>query len=129
MALGKQVGEFTLTVSSTTLTPGADGTPLLQHNYQGQVSGELEGLAFGTLNLAYEPGMKRGTWTWCGLTLFNKGGGNTVNGQGTWQEAGPLKWRLRGTDRFSDGLDCGIEADMEVAAGTNTLSGKLYEWS
>ncbi len=128
MALGKQIVEFIFTATSTTFTPGSDGIPVLQHNYQGPVSGELEGVAFGTLQVAYEPSMKSGTWTYCGLTLLSQGGGNTVNSRGTWQEASGLKWHLRGTGHFSDGRTCAVEGDMAIMSGTNKLSGKLYEW-
>ncbi len=64
MALGKQIGEFSLKQTSSTVTPGSGGTLALQINFQGQVSGEAgEGLAIGTQTVAYEPNMKSGTWS------------------------------------------------------------------
>jgi hypothetical protein len=130
MALGKQIGEFSLKQTSGTLTPGSGGTLDLQLNFQGQVSGEVgEGLALGTQSVAYEPNMKSGTWSYCGMTVLKKGGGNTVNSQGTWEETGPLKFRYRGTAQFSDGRTCGVEYTGDAATGSVTLSGKLYEWS
>jgi hypothetical protein len=130
MALGKQIGEFSLTQTSSTATPGPGGTVALSINFQGQVSGEAgEGLASGTMSVDYEPNMKSGTWSYCGMTLLNKGGGNTVNSQGTWEETGHLKFRHRGTGHFSDGRTCGVEFENDATSGSVTLSGKLYEWS
>ena len=73
--------------------------------------------------------MKGGTWSYCGMTAFSKGGGNTVNSQGTWEETGPLKFRHRGTAKFSDGGNCGLEFENDASTGSLTLTGKIYEWS
>ena len=128
MALGKQIGQFSLKPTSYTITPGPGGTPTIQGNFEGSVSGEEgEGTATGTLTVAYEPNMKSGTWSYCGLTAFNKGGGNVVNSQGTWEETGPNKWRYRGTGQQSDGRTYATEFDGDFA--TRTWAGKIYEWS
>jgi hypothetical protein len=130
MALGKQIGEFSLKQTSITVSPGSGGTLAFQLNFEGQVSGEAgEGQAVGTQSLAYEPNMKSGTWSYCGMTVSNKGGGNTVNSQGTWEETGPGKFRYRGTAQFSDGRTCGLEFVGDATTGSMTLSGKLYEWT
>ena len=130
MALGKQIGAFTLKETSSTVTPGS-GTALTLHvNLQGQASGaDGEGTAFGTMTVAYEPNMKSGTWSYCGMGILSKGGGNTVNGQGTWEETGHLKFRHRGTGQLSDGRTYAVEFDNDATSGSVTLSGKLYEWS
>ncbi len=86
-------------------------------------------MAFGTMTVEYESNMKSGTWSYCGMTAFNKGGGNTVNGQGTWEETGPNKFRNRGTAKNSDGSTNGVEFELDATTETVTISGKLYEWS
>jgi hypothetical protein len=130
MALGKKIGEFSLKQTSTTVTPGSGGTLALQINLQGQASGEAgEGIAIGTMSVAYEPNLKNGTWSYCGMTALNKGGGFTVNSQGAWEETGRLKFRHRGTGHFSDGRTCGVEFVNDATSGSVTLSGILYEWS
>ena len=74
MALGKQVGEFTLTETSRTIAPGSGGALTIQIHFQGQVSGEAaEGLGSETMTVEYEPNMKNGTWSYCGMTAFNSG--------------------------------------------------------
>jgi hypothetical protein len=128
MALGKQIGAFTLKETSATVTPGSGSTLTIQVNLQGQVSGEAgEGIGFGTMTVAYEPNLKSGTWSYCGMSTWNKGGGITVNSQGTWEESGHLKFRHRGTAQYSDGRTCAVEFDNDASSGSLTLSGKLYE--
>jgi hypothetical protein len=83
----------------------------------------------GTMSVAYEPNLKSGTWSYCGMTVSNKGGGNTVNSQGTWEETGHLKFHHRGTSLFSDGRTCGVEFENDATSGSVTLKGKLYAWS
>jgi hypothetical protein len=130
MAFGKQIGAFSLKQTSSTLTPGSGGTQVHTINLQGQVSGEAgEGIAVGTMTVEYEPNMKSGTWSYCGMTALNQGGGNTVSSQGTWEETGHLKFRHHGTAKFSDGRTCGVEFENDVTSGSQTLSGKLYAWS
>ncbi len=130
MALGKQIGAFSVKETSTTVTPGSGGALTLQINLQGQVKGEAgEGMAVGTMTVEYEPNMKNGTWSYCGVTFLNSGGGNTVNSLGTWEETGPIKWRYRGTVQFSDGPTRGLEFEGDLTTGALKLSGKIYEWS
>ena len=130
MALGKQVGKFTLKQTSSTVTPGSGGALTLQINLQGEQSGEaLDGLGVGTLTVEYEPNMKSGTWSYCGMTLLTSGGGNTVNAQGTWEESGHLKFRHKGTAKFSDGGTRGLEFENDASSGSVTLTGTVYEWS
>ena len=131
MALGKQIGAFSLKETSSTVTPGSGSALTFQINLLGQVSGEAgEGTGVGTMTVEYEPSMKSGTWSFCGMTAFNKGGGNTVNSQGTWEETGLNKFRFRGTAKNSDGSTSGVEFDSDVTTeGLMTLSGKIYEWS
>ena len=130
MALGKQIGEFSLKETSTTLTPSSGGAVNLQGNFRGQVSGNAgEGVVLGTLTIEFAPDMKSGTWSYCGMTASSRGGGNTVKSQGTCEEVSPLTFRYRGTGQFSDGRTCGVEFDGIANTAEWTLSGKLYEWS
>ena len=130
MALGKQIGEFSFKETSTTMTPGSGGALTAQANFRGQVSGEAgEGRGLGTLTIEFQPDMKSGTWSWCGMTAFSSGGGTTVNGQGTCEEVSPLTFRYRGTATNSDGTTSGVEFEGDATTEEWILSGKLYEWS
>ena len=81
------------------------------------------------MTVEYEPNLKGGTWSYCGMTAFNEGGGSTVQSQGTWEEAGHLKFRHRGTAQFSNGHTCGLEFENDASTGVLILSGTLYDWS
>ncbi len=66
--------EFSLTETSRTIAPGSGGALTIQVNLQGQVSGEAaEGMASGTMTVEYEPNMKSGTWSYCGMTAYGTG--------------------------------------------------------
>ena len=128
MAAGKQIGEFTLTETSRTTAPSSGGALTLQINVTGQISGAAgEGLGSGTMTVEYEPNMKSGTWSYCGMTAFTSGGGNTVTSLGTWEETGRLKFHHRGAAKFSDGQTCGVEFDNDATSGALTLSGTLND--
>ena len=130
MALGKQIGDFSLKETSTTVTPGSDSTIDLQGNFRGHISGEAgEGGALGTLKIEFATDMKSGTWSYCGMTASGSDEGNTVKSQGTCEEVRPLTFRYRGTGQFSDGCTFGAEFDGIANTEEWTLSGKLYEWS
>ena len=128
MAVGKQIGEFSLKGTSFPIAPGPGKALTLQGNFEGPITGEAgEGYGVGTLTLVTEPGAKGGTWTWSGLTYLSSGGGIGINSQGTWQESGVNKWRFHGTGEDSTGRLIDVEAEADLA--TRTLAGKLYEWS
>lgn len=127
MALGKVIGEFSLKATSYTVSPGSGGTISIQGNFEGPVSGEQgAGTGVGTLTTQGKPGVKNGTWSYCGLTFLNNGGSTGVTGHGTWEESAPNKWRFRGTGQGSDGRVTAVEFDGDLA--TRTIAGKSYEW-
>lgn len=123
MALGKQIGEFSL--KSTSLTFATNGSG--QANFEGSVKGEVTGDVLGTLHVAGEPGAKRGTCTWVGTAYLANG--EEINGaaEGTWESSGTHKWRIRGLLSLSDGRTQLSDGELELA--TRSYTGKLYEWS
>jgi hypothetical protein len=128
MALGKQIGEFSLKITSFTVTPGPGGTITIQSNCEGPVGGDVgAGIYIGTLTTGGGPGAKSGTWSACGMNFLNEGGSIAVSGQGTWEESGPNKWRFRGTTQSSDGRVVATEYAADLA--TRSMTGKLYEWN
>jgi hypothetical protein len=128
MALGKQIGEFSLKLISTTVSPGPGNVQTWQANFEGPVSGEAgAGSYVGTMTVVWEPGAKSGTWSACGATALTSGGTLGGSTQGTWEEAGSQKWRYRGSGRLADGRTVAVEFEGDVV--TRTWAGKLYEWS
>jgi hypothetical protein len=125
MAQGKQIGEFKLTVTSTTFTPGPGEALTVQVNFEGEVTGETAGQHRGTLVAVGAPGAKSGTYSYCGVTLQGKGEVLALSSQGTVEDIGNHKRRLRGVNRFSDGRIATVEAEGDLLA--RTLIGKIYE--
>jgi hypothetical protein len=50
-----------------------------------------------------------------------------LSSQGTTENIGNHKRRLRGVNHFSDGSIAAVEAEIDITAGT--LIGALYEWA
>jgi hypothetical protein len=125
MPQGKQLGEFKLTMTSTTFTPGPGGTLTVQVNFEGEVTGETGGQHRGTLVVVATPGAKSGTYNYCGVTLQGNGETLALTSQGAVEDIGNHKRRLRGVNRFSDGRTATVEAEGDLMA--RTLTGKIYE--
>jgi hypothetical protein len=125
MALGKQIGEYSFKAISTTYTPGPGSAITQQINFQGSATGDLAGVAQGTLTVVAEPGAKSGNWSWCGASYLDNGDIVGATAQGTWEPIGKHKWRLRGVAHFSDGRIAATEGEGDL----QTLAGKLSEWS
>ena len=124
MAQGDQLGEFTLTSTSTTFTPGPGAAITVQVNFEGETTGEAAGRHRGTLVAVVTPGAKSGTYTYCGMTLQGDGEAVGLSSQGTVEDIGNHKRRLRGVNHFSNGLVATVEGEGDLIA--RTLTGKLY---
>src|SRR5262249_41041348 len=124
MALGKKIGEFTLKTTSVTYAPGPGNAITAQVNLEGQTTGDLAGRVRGTLTAVGTPGAKSGTWTWCGVVLLANGEVVAGNGQGTGENIGNHKRRLRGVNHLSDGRTLAVESEADLIA--STLNGTLY---
>jgi len=127
MAQGKKIGEFSLKMTSRTFTPGPGTTIALQVNFEGPVTGEKAGFHSGTLSVGIVPGAKSVSYTYCGVTYLNNGDLVALSSQGTGENIGNHKRRLRGVNHFSDGSIAAVEAEGDLTAGT--LNGTLYEWT
>jgi len=125
MAQGKEIGKFSLKATSVTYAPGPGDSITAQANVEGEVSGENGGQARGTLTVVGVPGAASGTYSYCGITLMDRGAMISVTSQGTVENLGKHKRRLRGINRFSDDRIAAVEAEADLIA--RTLKGKLYE--
>ena len=121
MAGGKEIGEFSLKVTTLTYTPAPAGSVLVQANFEGNATGF--GVVLGTMT-ATSAGQKNGTWSWCAAAYLDNGDSVTGNGQGTFSSGGPNRWRTQGFIDISDGRTIGVEGELELA--TRVWSGKLF---
>ena len=125
MAQGKQIGDFKLTVTTETFTPGPGAATTVQVNFEGEVTGENGGPHRGTLVAVNAPGAKIATYSYCGVTLLGNGEALGVTSQGTVEDIGNHKRRLRGVNNSSNGQIATVEGEGDLIA--RTLTGKLYE--
>jgi len=124
MAEGKELGEFSLKITTLTYTPGPAGSVLVQANCEGTAAGQ--GALFGTATFV-SAGMKSATFNWCGATYLDNGDSVTGTGQGTIESSGRHKWRSQGFNHLSDGHTIRIDGEIDLA--TRSWVGKWYEWS
>jgi len=71
------------------------------------------------------PSAKSRTYTYCGVTLQGNGEVLALSSQGTVEDIGNHKRRLRGVNHFSNGQIATVEAEGDLMA--RTLTGKIYE--
>jgi hypothetical protein len=124
MALGKQIGEFSLKTTSLTLTPGPGGSVLVQGNFEGTSATFGAILRTGTFVSA---GAKSGTFSVCAAAYLENGDSLTGNGQGTFESIGRHQWRTQELMHISDGRTFDIEGEMNLAE--RAWTGKIFERS
>lgn len=128
MALGKELGAFSLQIASTTWSPGSGTAIKAQANMEGSGTGPLGEVAISlTHSGEIELGAKSGTYSQHGIVTRQDGTWATFHVEGTWEEIGVSKFRYRGTGHTSDGVSAAQEAEGDFT--TKTWAGKLYEWN
>jgi hypothetical protein len=127
MAVGKQIGEFSMKATSVTYAATETGGTV-QSNWEGSVKGEgLTGTVQGTLLANGTPGAKSGTCSWVGTLYLENGEEANGKGEGTWEKTGTHKWHIRQVVYLSDGRT--VVSDGEIDLATRSSNGKIYEWS
>ena len=118
MAIGKEMGDFALKITSVTYGETSD-----QVNVHGPATGF--GTVQGTLTFRGEAGAKHGKCGFRGRSYLDNGETLDVTADGTWETVGKHKWHLRLLNVTSDGRT--IYEDSEVELATLSYNGKLYE--
>jgi len=122
MAIGREIGEFTL--KSITTTYALDGASVAV-NVDGTATGY--GTVLGTMTFRGGPEAKSGPLSWRGQGFLDNGEVVTGLGEGTWAEAGKHRWTTRLIVSTSDGKTHASEGLLDLK--TRTLSGKMLDWS
>jgi len=122
MAIGKEIGEFSLKSISTSYSEEGGS---VQVNLDGTATSY--GSVLGTMTFRGEPGAKSGLLTWRGQGFLENGDTVTGAGEGAWEEIGKHKWRTRMIVTTSDGRCHASDGHLDLK--TRTLSGKMLEWS
>ena len=123
MALGKEIGDFSFQITSTTY-PGDDGA--VQVNVDGTATSF--GTVLGTVTFrADAPGAKNGALSFRAQGFLEHGENVAGIGEGAWEEVGHHQWRTRLIMRTSDGQVFASDGVLDLA--TRSLKGKNLEWS
>jgi hypothetical protein len=122
MAIGKEIGQFTL---KTTSTSYAEEGGNVRIDFDGTATGY--GTVLGTLTFHGEPGATTGPLSWRGQGFLENGETVAGAGQGNWEASGRHQWRTRLVVSTSDGRCHASEGYLDLK--TRTLSGKMLEWS
>lgn len=122
MALGKELGEFSAKITSSTFVEEE-----VRMNAQGPAAGF--GTVAGTLTFRGDPAAvaTQGRSSWRGASYMEDGKVLIGSGEGTWETVGKHKWRIRLLVSVSDGRT--VLSDGEVEWATQSWQGKIYEWS
>ena len=121
MALGKELGEFSLKITSVAYAQ--DGSAYI--NVDGTATNY--GTVLGTLIVKGEPGATKGTASWVGDGFLDDGTVVRGSGEGTYEETGHHQWRTRLLITVSNGDT--IASDGRIDLASRTFSGKNLEWS
>jgi len=117
---GKQIGEFSLKLTTFINTPGPAGI-LRQVTWEGAVSG------FGTVftTVTYTGGSKAGTFADYGTAFMENGDFLHSIGQGTYESVGKHKWKTAGFFQLSDSRRISHEGEIDLVE--RSWKGKLFE--
>ena len=125
MSIGKEVGDFSFTATSVTVSSTGDGGVSQQVNLEGTATGF--GSVMGTLTFyASEPGADSGFVTWNGSAYMDNGEANGGLGRGVFNKAGNHTWRVRSIIQVKGGPL--LLTEGEIALEGKTYQGKLYHW-
>ena len=122
MAIGKEIGQFSLKSSSVHYSEEGGS---VQISYEGTATGY--GTVLGTITLRGEPGAKGGPCSWRGQGFLENGEVVSGAGQGTWEELGKHQWRTRLIVSTSDGRVHASDGKLDLAS--RSLTGKMFDWS
>ncbi|MEE9279329.1 MAG: hypothetical protein V3V67_04070 [Myxococcota bacterium] len=120
MALGKEIGDFSCKITSSSFsddgaTIDCDGTAT---NF---------GTILGTLTLSGPPGARIGAASWRGNAFLENGEVLGAVGEGAYEALGNHKWRTRLVITISDGQILASDGELDLAI--RSLKGKNLEWS
>jgi len=114
MASGKAIGEFSMKMITSTISPGPAGSILTQVNFEGTATG------FGTVieTATFIGGGKDGTFSIAGSAFLDNGEVIGGVGQGTYESKGKHRWATANTWELSDGRRIANTGELDLAART-----------
>ncbi len=122
MALGKEIGNFSMNITSTTFSDEGGAAV----NVDG--TADNFGTVLGTLTFAGgDPDAPNGALSWRGQAFLENGEVLGAVGEGSYQTLGDHRWRTRLVITISDGQIFASDGQLDLAK--RSLTGKNIEWS
>jgi hypothetical protein len=121
MALGKEIGDFSFKITSTSY----EGDAGVRIDVDGTATNF--GTVLGSIAISGEPGAQSGSASWRGQGFLDNGEVVTGRGEGTWEALGQHKWRTRMIISVSDGQTLASDGQLDLAS--RSFTGKNLEWS
>jgi len=122
MAFGKELGVYDL--KQTGVSHSEDGATV-SVDFDGTATNF--GTVLGSLILRGTPGATQGPCSWRGQSFQESGERSVATGEGTWEDSGKNRWRVRLLISTSDGQTFGTDGMLDLAS--RSLKGKQLDWS
>ncbi|MGR8949490.1 MAG: hypothetical protein ACU84Q_15705 [Gammaproteobacteria bacterium] len=122
MALGEKKGDYSLKITS--ISHSEDGSSVVA-DCDGTATGF--GTVLGTLIAKGEAGEKAGMCSWRSQAFLDNGDQLGGMGEGTWEECGKHKWRIRLIVMTTDGQVFASDGELDLAS--RSLNGDVLDWS
>ena len=123
MAIGKRLGSFRAKSTSVTLKPGEGDMPLAEINYEGTVTGKLDGALYATMNFNSKDG-RSGTYTITSLLILSNGDIIGASGHGTTSHIEDQKWNVVGVSNVSKSNSFAVKAMIDLE--NDVMKGDLF---
>ena len=124
MAVGKEIGAFSMQYTSVTLEPGKGGSVTLHVNFEGSSSGEFACDALATMTVDSRNG-KDGEYRISARCFMHDGTIVDANGEGKTVHGDGHKWNVAGIMEVSGKRAYAIRGDIDLQA--RSFIGKMYQ--
>lgn len=124
MAVGKELGEFTMQYTSVTVEPGKGGSVTLHVNFEGSSSGEFACDAVATMTVDSRNG-KDGDYRISARCFMRDGSIVDANGEGKTVHGDGNTWSVAGITEVSGRRAYAIQGNIDLQA--RSFNGKMFE--
>ena len=124
MPVGKELATFDGKFDAITVAEVGEGTRVLEGNYSASLSGQMQGVAKGTIT--FDGRAERGVFSDQGVGFFDSGDVANGRGRGVYWASGAGVWEIRGAFEIGDQLVVS-EGQVSMSGSDVLLSGKIFE--
>lgn len=124
MAIGKELGTFELRSTSFTLAPGKKKAVNVSANFEGRVTGVVDGSVITTMTVESK-NAKDGKYKISSRCFLDNGEILDASGEGKTTHLGGHKWRVAGVADMSNGESYAVTGEINFA--DRLFTGAMYE--